>query len=137
MRLISVVLGTKSVRAREDGSAALLNYAYTFYETAKLKSRGEVVLKPRVYKAAEENPAVGVRQDVVVVVGRGEAANLKTSVNVKEPLIAPLPANKAIGELIVSTQTGDTVAKVTLYPLKAVEQGGVWTRMVDAVSLWF
>jgi serine-type D-Ala-D-Ala carboxypeptidase (penicillin-binding protein 5/6) len=137
MRLISVVLGTPSVRTRENGSAALLNYGYTFYETAKVKSRGEVILKPRVYKAAEENPAVGVKQDVLVVVGRGEAANLKTSVNVKEPLIAPLPANEPVGELIVSTQTGDTVAKVPLYPLKAVEQGGVWTRMVDAVSLWF
>ncbi len=33
MRLVTVVLGTKSIKAREDGSAALLNYGYTFYET--------------------------------------------------------------------------------------------------------
>jgi serine-type D-Ala-D-Ala carboxypeptidase (penicillin-binding protein 5/6) len=137
MRLISVVMGTPSVKAREDGSAALINYGYTFYETAKVKSRGETILKPRVYKSDEENPAIGLRQDIVVVVGRGEAANLKTTAHVQEPLIAPLAANKPVGELTVTTQNGETVAKVPLYPLKAVPEGGIWTRMVDSVSLWF
>jgi len=137
MRLITVVLGTQSIKAREDGSAALLNYGYTFYETAKLKSRGETILKPHVYKSAVENPDVGILQDIVVVVGRGEAATLKTTATVTEPLIAPLPANKPVGTLTVTTQAGDPVAKVPLYPLKAVEEGGIWTRMVDSVKLWF
>jgi D-alanyl-D-alanine carboxypeptidase (penicillin-binding protein 5/6) len=136
MRLITVVLGTQSIKAREDGSAALLNYGYTFYETAKLKSRGETILKPHVYKSAVENPDIGILQDIVVVVGRGEAATLKTTATVTEPLIAPLPANKPVGTLTVTTQAGDPVAKVPLYPLKAVEEGGLWTRMVDSVKLW-
>jgi D-alanyl-D-alanine carboxypeptidase (penicillin-binding protein 5/6) len=137
MRLISVVLGTPSVKAREDGSAALINYGYTFYESAKVKSRGETILTPHVYKSAEENPAIGILHDIVVVVGRGEAANLKTSAHVTEPLIAPLPANKPVGELTVTTQGGETVARVPLYPLKAVAEGGLWTRMIDSVKLWF
>jgi serine-type D-Ala-D-Ala carboxypeptidase (penicillin-binding protein 5/6) len=137
MRLITVVLGTPSIKAREDGSAALLNYGYTFYESAKLKSRGETILKPHVYKSAVENPEVGILQDIVVVVGRGEAANLKTTATVTEPLIAPLPANKPVGTLTITTQAGDPVAKVPLYPLKTVEEGGLWTRMVDSVKLWF
>ena len=137
MRLITVVLGTPSIKAREEGSAALLNYGYTFYETARVKSRGETILKPHVYKSAEENPAIGILQDIVVVVGRGEAATLKTTATVTEPLIAPLPANKPVGQLTVTTQTGDVVTKVPLYPLKAVAEGGLWTRMVDSVKLWF
>lgn len=137
MRLISVVMGTPSIKAREDGSAALINYGYTFYESAKVKSRGDTILKPRVYKASEETPAIGLRQDIVVVVGRGEAANLKTTATLKEPLVAPLPANKPVGELIVTTQSGDPVAKVPLYPLKDVAEGGLWTQLVDTVALWF
>ncbi|MFT2520325.1 serine-type D-Ala-D-Ala carboxypeptidase, partial [Escherichia coli] len=54
MRLVSVVMGSDSVKAREDASAALLNYGYTFYETAKVKSAGEVLLKPRVYKSEQQ-----------------------------------------------------------------------------------
>ncbi len=84
MRLITVVLGTASIKAREDGSAALLNYGYTFYETARVKNAGDVIVKPRVYKAAEENPAVGLRQPIIAVVGRGEAANLKTTYTIQE-----------------------------------------------------
>jgi D-alanyl-D-alanine carboxypeptidase (penicillin-binding protein 5/6) len=137
MRLITVVLGTPSIKAREDGSAALLNYGYTFYETAKVKSRGDTILTPRVYKSDIENPPVGVLQDIVVVVGRGEAATLKTKATVTEPLIAPLPANKPVGTLTVTTQTGEAVAKVPLYPLKTVEEGGLWTRLVDSVMLMF
>src|SRR4029078_8634188 len=37
MRLISVVLGTQGFKAREDASAALLNWGFTFFETAKAK----------------------------------------------------------------------------------------------------
>ena len=40
MRLISVVLGSPSIKAREDASAALLNYGFTFYETVKAKDAG-------------------------------------------------------------------------------------------------
>jgi D-alanyl-D-alanine carboxypeptidase (penicillin-binding protein 5/6) len=137
MRLITVVLGTPSVRAREDGSAALLNYGYTFYETVKVKSRGDTILTPRVYKSEVENAPVGVLQDIVVVVGRGEAATLKSTATVTDPLIAPLPANKPVGTLTVSTQTGEAVAKVPLYPLKTVEEGGLWTQLVDSVMLLF
>ena len=54
MRLIAVVLGSSSIKGREDASAALVNYGFTFYETVNVKQRGTAVLKPRVYKAAEE-----------------------------------------------------------------------------------
>ncbi|HEV7716247.1 MAG TPA: D-alanyl-D-alanine carboxypeptidase family protein, partial [Steroidobacteraceae bacterium] len=136
MRLVTVVMGTKSVKAREDASASLLSYGYTFYETTKVKGRGEAILKPRVYKSTEEMVPVGILRDIYVTVGRGEAANLKSTAKVTEPLIAPLAANKSIGELTITTASGEPVAKAPLYPLKAVAEGGLWTRMVDSVKLW-
>jgi serine-type D-Ala-D-Ala carboxypeptidase (penicillin-binding protein 5/6) len=137
MRLISVVMGAPSIKAREAANAALLGYGYTFYETGKVKSRGEVVLKPRVYKSDEGTIAVGLKQDIVLTLGRGELAGLKTAATVKEPLIAPLAANQPVGDLMVTNAGGETVAKVPLYPLKAVPEAGLWTRMVDSVALWF
>ena len=137
MRLVSVVMGTKSIKSREDGSAALLNYGYTFYETAKVKSRGETIVQPRVYKSDGKNIPVGIQQDIFLTLGRGEVAGLKSTANVKEPLIAPLPANKPIGDLTITTAGGETVAKVPLYPLKAVPEGGLWTQLKDTVTLWF
>src|ERR1700691_3448499 len=54
MRLIGVVLGSKSIKGREQASAALLNYGFSFYESVNVKKHGVVVLNPRVFKAAQE-----------------------------------------------------------------------------------
>jgi D-alanyl-D-alanine carboxypeptidase (penicillin-binding protein 5/6) len=138
MRLISVVLGSPSIKGREDASAALLNYGYTFYETAKVKSAGEVLLKPRVYKSSEEFLTVAVPRDIVLTVGRGQIVNLKSSAHLfKEPLIAPLAANQPIGELTITDPAGEVVSRVPLAPGKPVPEAGLWTRATDSVRLWF
>ena len=135
MRLISVVLGTKSFKAREDASAALLNYGFTFFETVKAKAAGDVVLKPEVYKGEEDMVTLVPARDVFVTIGRGSAAQLKTTATVKEPVIAPITAGQALGELTVSDGK-DVVARVPLVAKAAVPEGGWWTRMVDGISLW-
>ena len=137
MRLVSVVMGAPSIKAREAANAALLGYGYTFYETGRVKNRGDVVLQPRVYKSDEGTIPVGVKQDLWLTLGRGEIAGLKTAATVKEPLIAPLAPNRPVGDLTVTNAAGETVAKVPLFPLKAVPEAGMWTRMVDSVALWF
>ena len=138
MRLVSVVMGSASIKGREDASAALLNYGYTFYETAKVKSAGEVLLKPRVYKSADEYVTLAVPHDIVLTVGRGQIASLKSAAHLfKEPLIAPLAANQPIGELTISDPAGEVVSRVPLVPGKAVPEAGLWTRATDSVRLWF
>jgi serine-type D-Ala-D-Ala carboxypeptidase (penicillin-binding protein 5/6) len=138
MRLISVVMGSSSIKAREDASSALLNYGYTFYETAKVKSAGEVLLKPRVYKSADQYVTLAVPHDIVLTVGRGQVVNLKSTAHVlKEPLIAPLAANQPIGELTITDPAGEVVSRVPLTPGKAVPEAGIWTRATDSVRLWF
>ena len=138
MRLISVVMGSSSIKGREDASAALLNYGYTFYETAKVKSAGEVLLKPRVYKSSEQYVTLAVPHDIVLTVGRGQLVNLKSSPHLfKEPLIAPLEATQAIGELTITNPAGEVVTRVPLTPGKLVPEAGLWTRATDSVRLWF
>jgi D-alanyl-D-alanine carboxypeptidase (penicillin-binding protein 5/6) len=135
MRLIAVVLGTQSFKAREDASAALLSYGYTFYETVKAKSAGDVVLKPEVYKGEEERVTLVPARDIWVTVGRGSAGQLKTTATVKEPVIAPIKAGQALGELTVSDGK-EVIARVPLVAQAAVPEGGWWTRMVDGIALW-
>ena len=138
MRLVSVVMGAPSSRAREEASAALLNYGYTFFETVRVKAARETVLKPRVYKSASEFTAVGVPYDLWATVARGQGASLKTSAHLTgEPLIAPLAAGEQVGELAVADATGEVIERAPLVPFAPVARGGLWTRATDSIALWF
>ena len=136
MRLVSVVLGSASVKDRESGSAALLAYGYNFFESVTVRKRGETVLKAQVYKGAEQYVAAVPASDLQVTVPHGQGQSITTRATLRRPLIAPLAANSAIGELQVDL-AGKTIARVPLYPAVAVPAGGWWRRMVDTISLWF
>jgi D-alanyl-D-alanine carboxypeptidase (penicillin-binding protein 5/6) len=136
MRVVAVVLGSSSIKGREDASAALVNYGFTFYETVNVKQRGAAVLKPRVYKAAEEFYSVGPATDINIVVPRGQAGSITTTATVQRRLIAPLSTSTQVGELQVVVN-GKPVTSVPLYPLANVPEGGLWSRLSDTVLLWF
>jgi D-alanyl-D-alanine carboxypeptidase (penicillin-binding protein 5/6) len=136
MRLISVVLGSPSIRGREDASAALLNYGYTFYETVKLLDANTAVLTPQVYKGEETKVAVGSRTPITVTVARGSAAQISKEATVNTPLIAPLANGQVVGQYTV--RVGDeVVGRIPLVALAKVDEGGLWRWGVDSVKLWF
>jgi D-alanyl-D-alanine carboxypeptidase (penicillin-binding protein 5/6) len=134
-RLIAVVLGTKGFKQREDASAALLNYGFTFYETVKTKAAGDVVLKPEVYKGEQDRVTLVPAHDVFVTISRGSAGQLKTMATAKEPLIAPIKAGEVLGELTVS-DGANVVARAPLVAKESVPEGGWWSSMIDGIALW-
>ena len=136
MRLVSVVLGAKGVRERENGSAALLAYGFNFFENVTLRKRGETVLMSRVYKGSEQYFAAVTAADVQISVPHGQGLSITTRTTLQRPLMAPLTTATVIGELQVDLG-GKTVMRVPLYPAVAIAVGGWWRRMLDTISLWF
>jgi serine-type D-Ala-D-Ala carboxypeptidase (penicillin-binding protein 5/6) len=136
MRLISVVMGSTSMKARENASAALLNYGFTFYDTKLAVKGGAVLASARVWKGQSPSVDLGIKEDVYVTLPRGEAGNIKTSTEVLPRLIAPLGVDAALGTLRVFAGT-QTLATRPLHPLKEVGAGGWWRRLIDTIRLWF
>jgi serine-type D-Ala-D-Ala carboxypeptidase (penicillin-binding protein 5/6) len=137
MRLISVVLGSGSIKDREQASATLLGYGFSFYQTVKAKGRGEVLGQPRVFLSASGTAPVGLNQDIYVTVGRDVAGQLKATTTLENRLLAPLAAGTKVGDFTIATPDGTLVAKAPIVTLHAVPAGGLWTRMTDHISLWF
>jgi serine-type D-Ala-D-Ala carboxypeptidase (penicillin-binding protein 5/6) len=135
MRLVSVVLGSGSMKARENASAALLGYGFTFYETKLAVKGGTALAAPRVWKAAQSPADVGIKNDLYVTLPRGRS-DIKTVVDVQPKLIAPLSADATVGTLRVFGG-GQPLASVPLHPLSAVPAGGWWRRLIDTIRLWF
>jgi serine-type D-Ala-D-Ala carboxypeptidase (penicillin-binding protein 5/6) len=135
MRLVSVVLGSGSMKARENASAALLNYGFTFYDTQLAVKGGAVLATSRVWKAAQPTFELGIKDDLYLTLPRGQS-EVKTAVEVKPRLIAPLAPDADVGSLRVLAG-GQTLATMPLHPLKAVAPGGWWRRLIDTIRLWF
>jgi D-alanyl-D-alanine carboxypeptidase (penicillin-binding protein 5/6) len=135
MRLVSVVLGSTSMKARENASAALLNYGFTFYDTRLLVKGGTALASARVWKADHSPAELGLTDDLYLTLPRG-AADVKTAVDVQPRLLAPLPKDATVGSLRVLAG-GQTLATLPLHPLEAVASGGWWRRLIDSIHLWF
>jgi D-alanyl-D-alanine carboxypeptidase (penicillin-binding protein 5/6) len=135
MRLISVVLGSSSMKARENASAALLNYGFTFYDTQLVARGGTALATSRVWKAALSPVQLGIKDDLYLTLQRGQT-DFKTAVDVQPRLIAPLAPDANVGSLRVLAG-GQTLATVPLHPLKGVASGGWWRRLIDTIRLWF
>ena len=136
MRIISVVMGTSSDKARADGSQALINYGFRFFETRLLYKAGEEVTSARVWKSANETSRLGVLEDLYITVRRGAYDQLESTLDIPAIVEAPLSTGQPIAELRISL--GDD--EVLRTPLRALDDnpvGSVWQRMRDGVSLWF
>src|SRR6266850_27572 len=90
MRLVSVVMGSASMKTRENASTALLNYGFTFYDTRLVVKGGAALASTRVWKAAASPADIGIKDDLYITLPRGQAADVKTAVDVQPRLIAPL-----------------------------------------------
>lgn len=135
-RLISVVFGTRSERARADISQALLNYGYRFFETHRLYAAGTELAQARVWKGSVEQVPVGLAQDLWITIPRGQYRNLNAAMDMQAQLIAPVDAQQALGRVRV-TLNDEVIAERELHALAPVPEGSLWRRMVDSVLLWF
>ena len=136
MRVISVVLGTSSAKARIDGSQSLLNYAFRFFETRLLYKAGEEITTARVWKSANEFSPLGVLEDLYITVRRGAYDSLESVQNIPAIIEAPVAQGQPLAELTISL--GDeTLLSEPLRALADNPAGSFWQRTVDSVSLWF
>jgi D-alanyl-D-alanine carboxypeptidase (penicillin-binding protein 5/6) len=136
MRLVSVVMGSTSMKARENASAALLNYGFTFYDTKLAVKGGAVLATARVWKGQSPSVDLGIKDDFYVTLPRGQADAVKTATDVQPRLIAPLALEANLGILRVFAGS-ETLATMPLHPLKSVPAGGWWRRLIDTIRLWF
>lgn len=136
MRLISVVMGSSSGKARADANQALLNYGFRFYATHRLYAGDDTLTTERVWKGERETVALGLRDDLFVTVPRGSYKKLEAVMDVPAQLSAPVTTSAPIGKVRVNLE-GEQLATAPLYALEPVAEGGLWTRLVDGVLLWF
>tara|TARA_R110000823_G_scaffold119998_4_gene244270 strand:- start:10260 stop:11420 length:1161 start_codon:yes stop_codon:yes gene_type:complete len=135
MRLISVVMGADSKRARKNETRSLLNYGFRFFETDTVFEAMTELDSARVWKGTADAVPVGVLEATVLTLPRGKSKHVVTTVEVDDPLLAPLAVGDAVGTVTL-TLDGETVHHAPLMALAEVEQGGLFKRLWDSLLMW-
>jgi serine-type D-Ala-D-Ala carboxypeptidase (penicillin-binding protein 5/6) len=134
MRLLSVVMGAPNDNARADESQRLLNYGFRFFKTYTLYHAGQALEQHRVWLGQDNKISVGLRQDLVVTIPRGDYKDLTAEVKINKALQAPLHKGQQVGELTLKMHQ-QLIRRVPIVTLQENLQAGVWSRLKDRVQL--
>jgi len=136
MRLIAVVMGTNSTDARAIESQKLLTYGFRFYKTHQLFEDSQVLSTDRVWSGKTNAVDIGINDEVLVTIPRGQEDNLVTELVINQTLKAPIAAGEVLGN--VSIKLGDTVYyDGPVVAMESVERGSFIKRLMDFLHLFF
>ena len=134
MRLIAVVMGAGSERARKVENKKLLKYGFRFYETVTPYKAGESFVSHRIYMGDRETVDLGIINDTPITIPRGQRKNLKANFELDRKLEAPMAKGEVVGKIYLQLE-GKDIAEYPLVTLQEVQEGSVMTRIMDYAKL--
>jgi len=134
MRLISVVMGTESERARKVENKKLLKYGFRFFETITPYKAGDSFVSHRIYMGDRDTVDLGITVDTPITIPRGQRKNLQANFELNQKLEAPLEKGEVVGTLYLQLE-GEDIAEYPLVTLQSVAEGGFFGRMTDYIKL--
>jgi D-alanyl-D-alanine carboxypeptidase (penicillin-binding protein 5/6) len=125
MRLISVILNTRSAQARADETRTLLAWGFSNFEKATPIQPNAVVANAKVSFGKAETVPAGLGAPWSLTVPRGQ--KVETAAQVKPDLEAPVKKGAVIGK-VVATSNGKPLAEAPLVAQADVERSGFMLR---------
>ncbi|EKP93610.1 penicillin-binding protein 6 [Thermaerobacter subterraneus DSM 13965] len=136
-RLVSVVMGAASDALRVGESQRLLDYGFQQFTNTRVAfgENGRQVVP--VFKGAQPQVTVQPAEDPVVTVPKTAAGEVRSRVELKEPLVAPLERGQRVGTLTIEDAGGRVLRQLPLVTADAVPRGGFFRVLWDSVRLLF
>jgi len=135
MRLISVVLGSTSMKAREDASAALLGYGFTFFDTKLIVKGGHGAWLDARLEGCSTSAQLGIKDDLYMTLGRGQADVKDRRRDQAQAHCHRLRGRRRRRAARAQRQPGP--ADHTAATVETGGGGRLWRRLIDTIRLWF
>lgn len=136
MRLISVVMGTDSEKARAQETQKLITYGFRFFETYKAYSEGDALTQVRVWLGQENELGLGPAEDLILTIPRDSHDQLKAEMTVNADVTAPIQKGDVLGSAIIR-MNGEVLLEKPLIALNDVEEAGLFKRMWHHILRFF
>ncbi len=134
MRLITVVMGTESEKARTTATQSLLNYGFRFFETRKVHGKDDVLIQTKVWKGTAEQVNLGLAKDLYLTINRGQFDQIQPVFELPERIMAPVTTGAELGKVKFMLADKE-VAVQTLYAKQDIPEAGFFKRLKDDVKL--
>ncbi|MGG3841714.1 D-alanyl-D-alanine carboxypeptidase family protein [Anoxybacillus kestanbolensis] len=137
MRVIAVVFGAPTPKARNAQITKMLDYAFSHYETKPLYKKGETIAMLPVSKGKKKAVAAVTSEPISVLLQKGEKSEaVKTTWKLNKKVKAPVKKGDVLGMLVVK-KDGAVIAKSPLVAKEQVEEANMWEffkRMFSSFS---
>lgn len=134
MRLVSVVMGTDSDRARKTENKKLLRYGFRFYESVEPYKDGHSFASHRIYMGDKKTVELGINQTTSMTIPRGQSDKLTANFELTTQLQAPIDKGTEVGTLYIELG-GETLATYPLVTLEEIKEGGYVSQAMDWIYL--
>ncbi len=137
-RLISVVMGTASEKAREQETTKLLQYGFRYFSGKTLFAPGEPLPESarKVWFGEMESVDLAPTEALYVTLPLGRESAIQATLDAPDTLDAPLEAGAVVGT--VKIMLGERVlAESPVAVAEAVPEGGLFKRLMDFVLRLF
>jgi len=136
MRLVSVVLGAGSDKARTQSSQSLLNYGFRYFETHKLYRADEVLKTTRIWYGDQQQIGLGVGKDIYITIPRGRYRDLDASMEIDSEISAPIGRGQSLGQVNIKLDD-DMILSESIVAMQAVNEGSLIDQAMDKIKLMF
>jgi len=136
MRLVSVVMGTRSESSRAVESQKLLAYGFRYYQTHKLYSAGEVLGQARVWGGEPQQLTLTIANDLLATIPRGAQDKVKAEIQMEADIEAPVAKGQVMGKLQVTLES-ELLIETDLVAATDIAEAGLLDRAWDAVLRMF
>src|SRR5690606_32936096 len=136
-RLILVVNGLPTVKARAQDSERLIDWGFREFDNYALFEAGDRVAEAPSWMAVEGAVPLVIEQDLTITMPRKSRREMKVSVHYEGPVPAPIAKGTELATLRVEAPEFETV-EVPLVAGADVERLGVFSRFGAALKfiLW-
>lgn len=124
MELIAVILGAPTSNDRFEGAKALLNYGFATYALVPVAPSEPLTPVP-VTLGTAASVLPGLAQERQLLLPKGEAGKVTTTVDLPSALSAPVEAGQELGHLTVLVD-GQAVEEIPLVAQEAVGERSLW-----------
>lgn len=140
MRLISVVLGTQSKRARVRASKAILDYGFAHYQLKTFYEANQKIASASVDGGRPERLDVAIKDAVQLPTAKDLPMDISAELVLSKRLVAPLSKGTEVGNIEI--RQGDRVLyTVPAIAMSDVEELGffrrLWQGFVNMIGSWF